>query len=482
MQKGILLEVEGRTGIVLTPSGEFRRVPLPAGHPAVGDEIPVPEAGAWHSFFSWTWVAATAAVLLMLLVPTGYWHWTLAQPAALVMIDINPSIQLTVNGRRQVVAAEGLNADGREVLDAIQWRRQPVEQVAGAIAAQAVAMGKLNPAAEESAVVMAVAPLEGKVLRPSLSQDIVERSRTALHEVVAEQAQSLGDEPRTGVAVVQATAEEVEEARKQDLTLPQLIILEEIQAEHPEVTSDAIRDQAPGKFLKELGINPSELLSRAEQRRSEATAGKGAGKGDGQNAGSGEGSKGNSGPGGKINADKGNPGSNGKSPGKAGTPGNNGKGGPGNSANSGNNGKGGPGNPGTPGNNGKGDEGGQASPGKGNQSNPGTRNQSNAGMGVVEPRGRDALNNPAGSRENDPRQGSENERTQGSQSNSGRGKQSNSDGSIEAIYRSDTSGWGDRDDEQGGRDRQRTGGSRGGGEHTDPARGWPSYWGNAIGY
>jgi len=103
-------------------------------------------------------------------------------------------------------------------------------------------------------------------------------------------------------------------------------------------------------------------------------------------------------------------------------------------------------------------------------------------MGVVEPRGRDALNNPAGSRENDPRQGSENERTQGSQSNSGRGKQSNSDGSIEAIYRSDTSGWGDRDDEQGGRDRQRTGGSRGGGEHTDPARGWPSYWGNAIGY
>ena len=129
MQKGILLEVEGRTGIVLTPSGEFRRVPLPAGHPAVGDEIPVPEAGAWHSFFSWTWVAAAAAVLLMLLVPTGYWHWTLAQPAALVMIDINPSIQLTVNGRRQVVAAEGLNLDGREVLDAIQWRRQPVEQV-----------------------------------------------------------------------------------------------------------------------------------------------------------------------------------------------------------------------------------------------------------------------------------------------------------------------------------------------------------------
>ena len=42
MGKGILLELEGRTGIVLTPEGEFRRVPLPAGDPAVGDEILVP--------------------------------------------------------------------------------------------------------------------------------------------------------------------------------------------------------------------------------------------------------------------------------------------------------------------------------------------------------------------------------------------------------------------------------------------------------
>ncbi len=273
MQKGILLEVEGRTGIVLTPEGEFRRVPLPAGDPAVGDEILVPEAGAEPWRWTWGWVAAAAAVLLMVLSPVGYWQWSLGQPAALVMIDINPSVELTVNGRRHVVEAQGLNPDGQEVLEQVEWRRQPVEDVARAIAAQAIQLGKLNPAADDSAVVVAVAPLGGRTLPGSLSQTIVEQSRTALREVVAEEAESQGAAPQAGVAVLEATADEVEEARRQDLTVPKLLILEEVQADHPEVTADAIRAVPPGQFLKSLGIHPSEVFSRAEQRRTQAGPG-----------------------------------------------------------------------------------------------------------------------------------------------------------------------------------------------------------------
>ncbi len=272
MQKGILLEVEGKTGIVLTPTGEFRRVPLPAGDPAVGDEILVPALDAGTGLRRWAriWAAAAAAVLLAVLAPVGYWHWSLAQPAALVMIDINPSIQLTVNGRRHVVEAEGLNADGQEVLDQIEWRRRPVEAVTRAIAAQAIRLGKLNPAADDSAVVVAVAPLAGTGRSAGLTQSIVEQSRSALQFVVVQEAESQGAAPLAGVAVVQATPDEVEEARRQDLTVPRLIILEEVQADHPEVTADAIRDVPPGQFLKSLGIDPGEVFSRAEQRRAPA--------------------------------------------------------------------------------------------------------------------------------------------------------------------------------------------------------------------
>ncbi|WP_273379853.1 anti-sigma factor domain-containing protein [Symbiobacterium thermophilum] len=272
MQKGILLEVEGKTGIVLTPTGEFRRVPLPAEDPVVGDEILVPALDAGTGLRRWAriWAAAAAAVLLAVLAPVGYWHWSLAQPAALVMIDINPSIQLTVNGRRHVVEAEGLNADGQEVLDQIEWRRRPVEAVTRAIAAQAIRLGKLNPAAEDNAVVVAVAPLAGTGRSAGLTQSVVEQSRSALQFVVVQEAESQGAAPLAGVAVVQATPDEVEEARRQDLTVPRLIILEEVQADHPEVTADAIRDVPPGQFLKSLGIDPGEVFSRAEQRRAPA--------------------------------------------------------------------------------------------------------------------------------------------------------------------------------------------------------------------
>jgi len=357
MQKGILLEVEGRTGIVLTPSGEFRRVRLPAGELAVGDEIPVSETESRIRDRASGWVTAAAAVLLALLV--GYWQWNLTRPAALVMIDINPSVQLTVNGRSQVIQAEGLNEDGREVLAEVVWRRQPVEDVAAAIAARAVALGKLNPVSESSAVVMAVAPVSDRELSDSLSQGIVERSRSALQAVVAAEAESLGVAPRTGVAVVSATAAEVEEARKQDLTLPRLIILEELQADYPEVTADAIRTASPGAFLQELGISPSEVFSRAEQRRSEAVPAAGsAGKGEATDPGranpsnSGQGNPGRSeggkdsgkgsGKGSEGNPDKGNQGNPGK-----GNLGNSGKGNEGNPdrGNPGNPGKGNPGNP-----------------------------------------------------------------------------------------------------------------------------------------
>lgn len=317
MQKGILLEVEGRTGIVLTPAGEFRRVPLPAGDPVVGDEIPVSETEAGLSpgirRRAWGWVAAAAAVLLAVLSPVGYWQWSLGQPAALVMIDINPSLQLTVNGRRQVMDAEGLNADGQAVLEQVEWQRRPVEQVTRAIAAQAIQLGKLNPAADDSAVVVAVAPLAGKSVPVRLTQAIVEQSRTALQTAVVQGAESQGAAPLAGVAVMEATPDEVEEARRQDLTVPRLILLEELQAEHPEVTADAIRQVPPGQFLKSLGIHPGEVLSRAEQRRTQtgkalpAAADPG---GDGKDDG------GRKGPGNANSPGKGNPGNG--SPGRGG--------------------------------------------------------------------------------------------------------------------------------------------------------------------
>lgn len=263
MGKGILLEVEGRSGVVLTPKGEFKRVSLPHSAFDIGAEIQYKEPAAPR----WGWLAAAAAVLLMLVSPVGYNAWTLAQPAALVMIEINPSIQLTIDGRERVIKAEGLNADGLMILEGIEWQKRSVEAVTRAITAKAVAAGKLDPGAESSAIVVAVAPVTaGKASSVETAHVVAARSKIAAQTEVKVQAEAKGKAPKTQVAAVEATVKEVEAAKEQGLTLPKLIILQEVQASRPEVTGEALKEQGPGKFLHGLGISPSAIFSQAEER------------------------------------------------------------------------------------------------------------------------------------------------------------------------------------------------------------------------
>lgn len=267
MGKGILMEVEGRTGVVLTPKGEFRRVPLPKGALDIGDEIEFQESAGLR-----LWIAAAAAVLLMALSPFAYQQWALAQPAALVQIDINPSIQLTLNGRQQVIAAQGLNADGEQVLEGLSLYKLPVDEATRKITARAVAMGKLDPAAEISAVVVAVAPAGEEELSEEAAGEIAARSKIAVQTEVREQAEAKGEAARTQVAALEATKEEVELAREQGITLPKLIILQEVKESHPEVTAEAIAKVGPGKFVHSLGLNPGDIFSKAEKKHNKGHA------------------------------------------------------------------------------------------------------------------------------------------------------------------------------------------------------------------
>ncbi len=268
MGKGILLEVEGRAGVVLTPTGEFKRVSLPQGACEIGDEIAFEERASMAA--RWGWVAAAAAAFLLIATPVGYQSWTLAQPAAVVLIDINPSLKLTLNGREQVIDAQGLNADGEAVLEGVDWQKHGVDDVVRQVTAQAVAKGKLDPTREGSAVLMAVAPAGEKELKPAKAEALAEKSKQAVQAEVKAQAESKGAEPKAEVASFEASSDELEEAKEQGLTLPKFIIYQELVDDYPELTPEVIEGKGPGQFLQEMGVSPSEIFSQAAEHRKNA--------------------------------------------------------------------------------------------------------------------------------------------------------------------------------------------------------------------
>ena len=287
MERGILLEVEGRTAVVLTPGGEFKRIPAPAGLHQIGDEVifAAPRPVSW---LRWGVAAAAAAILVVAGGAFGYQTWTLAQPAALVSIDINPSIQLTLNKKEQVLRADAMNDDGRAILEGMDWKRRSVSDVLAAVTARAVEAGKLDPADETGAVLVAVAPAKADDLPAALADQIRSDAKEAVVSSVTRKAAEHEITPKTTVAAVETTGAERDEAAKAGLTPGKLVLLRELQAKRADVTAEQVRQSGPSTVLRHLGLAPSEVLSQAERDhggKSESHPGKeGQGQGNREDA------------------------------------------------------------------------------------------------------------------------------------------------------------------------------------------------------
>lgn len=276
MEKGILLEMEGGKAVILTPQGEFKRIPIQPGAWEIGDEITTAVTLPAVPWFRWRWaptaVVAAAAALMLLLMPIGYQAWALAQPFAIVTLDINPSVQLTLNERDEVLKVEALNEDGKAIIRGVDWKRHPVGEVLEMLTTKAVEAGKLNPADAESVVVVAVAPATQKDLTKSQSTKLVQATRQGVDNALVKESAKKHVESKTQVATLTATAQEREEASQEGLDVGKLLLKKELEAKKPELKPEQVTKQlhaqGPGQVLKELKVDFKEFLKDAEREHS----------------------------------------------------------------------------------------------------------------------------------------------------------------------------------------------------------------------
>ncbi|MCA1062129.1 anti-sigma factor domain-containing protein [Rossellomorea sp. AcN35-11] len=152
MKKGIILEIKRDMLVMITQDGEFLKgIKQPDQQYAVGDEIPFfpmsNERRASKPLITWNWKVSTALLTAMIVIFSLFSSAFLQsnQAYAYVSVDINPSIELTLNNKQEVIALTPFNEDAKSLLRKLKdWEEQDVSQVTEEILLLCKEMGYLK--------------------------------------------------------------------------------------------------------------------------------------------------------------------------------------------------------------------------------------------------------------------------------------------------------------------------------------------------
>src|SRR5690242_7947470 len=130
MNRGIVMEIYKRHLVVLTPDGQFRKVPA-RKMAVVGEEIRFAEPVAYRRPRALrSAMIGASAVLLLLCVPLFAKQYASGAPVvAYLTMDINPSVELGVGDDDRVMELRAVNSDGAKVTKGLPYKGQPVETV-----------------------------------------------------------------------------------------------------------------------------------------------------------------------------------------------------------------------------------------------------------------------------------------------------------------------------------------------------------------
>jgi hypothetical protein len=149
MKKGIIMEIRRDVLIMMTPDGQFLNGKKTSNQRyTIGEEIPfypVKEKSQVKVKRNWKAAASilTAAVLILTLFSASFLQSNKAY--AYVSVDINPSLELSLNKEQQVIDITPYNEDGEVLLEKLEdWKKEDVSEVAEEILRVSEKLGYLK--------------------------------------------------------------------------------------------------------------------------------------------------------------------------------------------------------------------------------------------------------------------------------------------------------------------------------------------------
>ncbi|AFM02333.1 hypothetical protein Desde_4072 [Desulfitobacterium dehalogenans ATCC 51507] len=239
--RAVILEKNKNSITVLTGDGVFQTMKY-KGAVEIGQEIQLPAPSRAPL---WRIGASIAAVFLLTFM--GIFGWNAFQPrtaVAMISLDINPSLQLTVDQKGEVLDLESLNSDAEQMIAGLSLKGKTWGEALNEIIKRSVDLNYLNE--EESWVVVgysSVTPNKKELSdKPINTEAISKQVQEAVHEH--------GLKP--SVAVYELTSEQKKQAQETGLSLGEYALADTAQKAGIEVEPKALKEKEERTRLLEI--------------------------------------------------------------------------------------------------------------------------------------------------------------------------------------------------------------------------------------
>ncbi|MEF9879590.1 MAG: anti-sigma factor domain-containing protein, partial [Clostridia bacterium] len=225
--KAMIVEIKKQTAAVLTDQGDFVRIKNKGYH--IGQRLELPCVSAAPAPHFMRLAALAACLVLMLGLGAGAYSYLL--PTCYVSMDVNPSIEYTLNAYHRVLTVQAVNESGAVVLadlKAAELRNCSVDEAIQATLRQMDSNGFFDGTAQ-GGIVLAVCEKEEAASQKLAGhlKEVVASQCAANHRNVTVQAMAVN---RTQLA--QATAMHV--------TPGKLLLAQKLMAKQPADTADTL--------------------------------------------------------------------------------------------------------------------------------------------------------------------------------------------------------------------------------------------------
>lgn len=171
--KGIILDIKEKDAAVMTQDGEI--LSMRNKNYQIGQEITIKEKKKpRYGFVRWAAGAAAAIVVFT----GGVFAYT--TPAGYVSMDINPSVEFTINMFDRVLDVKGVNDDGKEFISQLKLENKPIGDAIELLTRELVREGYLNE--DEEGGIIITTSLEDMKTAERLALRLQERIRNCINE------------------------------------------------------------------------------------------------------------------------------------------------------------------------------------------------------------------------------------------------------------------------------------------------------------